>query len=88
MRAVLQSRTARPQVGSSDGSPCWSYPHQCSRVPWTLFPVPVRTLDALHLASCDYLRNQGQSVSLASYDHRMTTAARALALPIYDLEPS
>ena len=52
------------------------------------FPVPVRTLDALHLASCDYLRNQGQSVSLASYDHRMTTAARALALPVYDLEPS
>ena len=52
------------------------------------FPVSVRTLDALHLASCDYLRNQGQSVSLASYDHRMTTAARALALPVYDLEPS
>ena len=52
------------------------------------FPVPVRTLDALHLASCDYLRNQGQSVSLASYDHRMTTAARALAMPVYDLEPS
>lgn len=52
------------------------------------FPVPVRTLDALHLASCNYLRNQGQSVSLASYDHRMTTAARALAMPIYDLEPS
>ena len=52
------------------------------------FPVPVRTLDALHLASCDYLRNQGQSVSLASYDHRMTTTARALAMPVYDLEPS
>ena len=52
------------------------------------FPVPVRTLDALHLASCDYLRNQGQSVSLASYDRRMTAAARALAMPIYDLEPS
>ena len=52
------------------------------------FPVPVRTLDALHLASCDYLRNQGQSVSLASYDHRMTIAARAMAMPVYDLEPS
>lgn len=52
------------------------------------FPVPVRTLDVLHLASCDYLRKQGQSVSLASYDHRMTTAARALAMPVYDLEPS
>ena len=52
------------------------------------FPVPVRTLDALHLASCDYLRNQGQSVLLASYDRRMTAAARALAMPVYDLEPS
>ena len=52
------------------------------------FPVPVRTLDALHLASCDYLRNQGQSVSLASYDRRMTAAARAMAMPVYDLEPS
>ncbi len=49
------------------------------------FPVPVRTHDALHLASCDYLRNQGQSVSLASYDRRMTAAAHALALPVYDL---
>ena len=52
------------------------------------FPVPVRTLDALHLASYDYLRNQGQSVSLASYDRRMTAAARAMAMPVYDLEPS
>lgn len=67
MRVDLQSRTVRPQAGSSDGSPCWSYPNQCSR---------------------DYLRNQGQSVSPASYDHRMTTAARALAMPVYDLEPS
>lgn len=50
--------------------------------------MPVRTLDALHLASCDYLRNQGQLVSLAGYDHRMTTVARALAIPVYDLEPS
>ena len=88
MRADLRSRTARPQAGSSDGSRCWSYPHQCSRRALDAFPVPVRTLDALHLASCDYLRNQGQSVSLASYDHRMTIAARAMAMPVYDLEPS
>ena len=50
------------------------------------FPTPVRTLDALHLASCEYLRNQGQSIALASYDARMTALARAMNIPIFDLE--
>ena len=50
------------------------------------FPVPVRTLDALHLASCDYLRNQGQSITLASYDHRMVAIADAMNIPLFDLE--
>lgn len=50
------------------------------------FPAPVRTLDALHLASCEYLRKQGQSIALASYDTRMTTLVRALDIPIFDLE--
>jgi len=49
------------------------------------FPVPVRTLDALHLASCEYLRSQGQPVALASYDRRMTAAARALEVPLFEL---
>ena len=40
--------------------------------------VSVRTLDALHLASCEYLRKQGQSIVLASYDGRMTALARAM----------
>lgn len=46
------------------------------------FPVSVRTLDGLHLASALYLREQGQPVSLASYDSRMLAAARALELPV------
>ena len=50
------------------------------------FPTVVRTLDALHLASCEYLRNQGQSIALASYDARMTSLARAMDIPIFDLE--
>jgi len=52
------------------------------------FPVSlsIRTLDALHLASCDFLRKQGQSVALASYDRRMTETARALEIPLWDLE--
>lgn len=49
------------------------------------FPRPVRTLDALHLASIEFLRSQGQTVGLASYDDRMVAAARALKIPVYDL---
>jgi hypothetical protein len=45
------------------------------------FPAPVRTLDALHLASIEFLRSQGQQVQLASYDERLLKAARALGIP-------
>lgn len=46
------------------------------------FPVSVRTLDGLHLASALYLREQRQPIMLASYDSRMVAAARALELPV------
>jgi hypothetical protein len=46
------------------------------------FPSPVRTLDALHLASFDFLRSRGQPVRLASYDDRMLAAARTLEFPL------
>jgi hypothetical protein len=49
------------------------------------FPVTVRTLDALHLASMDFLRVQGQVVNLASYDDRLLAGARALKIPLYRL---
>ncbi len=49
------------------------------------FPRPVRTLDALHLASMDFLRRQGQAVSLACYDTRLSVVARALRFPVYKL---
>jgi hypothetical protein len=49
------------------------------------FPRPVRTLDALHLASIEFLRSHGQVPTLASYDTRLVAAARALKIPIYDL---
>lgn len=52
------------------------------------FPRSVRTLDALHLASCEYLRNQGQSVRLASYDGRMTALAHAMNIPVFAMEPA
>jgi len=50
-----------------------------------LFPKPVRTLDALHLASMEFLRVQDQSVTLASYDDRLISGARALRFPLYKL---
>ena len=46
------------------------------------FPRPVRTLDALHLATMEFLRGQGQPIELASYDARLVGAARALGIPI------
>ena len=49
------------------------------------FPTPVRTLDALHLATMDFLRGQGQPFELASYDGRLLTAARALGIPVRSL---
>ena len=42
------------------------------------FPEPVRTLDALHLASADFLRRQGMEVRVASYDDRFLGLARRL----------
>ena len=50
------------------------------------FPVPVRTLDALHLASIEFLRSRRQTPSLASYDERLVAAARALGIPLYEAE--
>lgn len=49
------------------------------------FPSPVRTLDALHLATMEFLRAHGQVVQLASYDERQLAAARRLKIPTYRL---
>ena len=49
------------------------------------FPAPVRTLDGLHLASIEFLRGLGQPLELASYDDRLTAAARTLGIPIAGL---
>ena len=49
------------------------------------FPTPMRTLDALHLASIEFLRRRGQHLELASYDDRLAAGARALGVPIAQL---
>ena len=42
------------------------------------FPAAVRTLDALHLATADYLRSQGMRLEVATYDERQAAAAAAM----------
>jgi predicted nucleic acid-binding protein len=48
------------------------------------FPVSVRALDALHLASMSFLRERGRDVTLATYDDRMRLAAGAMAIPVLE----
>jgi predicted nucleic acid-binding protein len=47
------------------------------------FPTPVRTLDALHLASLLFLRDRGP-IALASYDARLSQAAHALGVATFE----
>ena len=48
------------------------------------FPVPVRTLDAIHLSALEFVRAQKQNVQLASYDERLLSAARILGIAIWN----
>lgn len=51
--------------------------------PW---PVSLRTLDALHLASIEFLQSRQQDIMLASYDARLLTAAERLSIPLFPLQ--
>ena len=48
------------------------------------FAQPVRTLDALHLATLDFLRAQGLTLALATYDERLAAAAVGLGFALAD----
>jgi predicted nucleic acid-binding protein len=48
------------------------------------YPVTVRTLDGLHLATMQYLLANKQPIRLASYDKRLIEAARAMN---FEIEP-
>jgi predicted nucleic acid-binding protein len=50
------------------------------------FPAPVRTLDAIHLASADFVRHSKQTLTIATYDQRLATAAKALGFSLHDLD--
>ncbi len=46
------------------------------------FPAPVRTLDALHLATAHFLASRRQRLALATYDDRMRACAERLGLEL------
>jgi predicted nucleic acid-binding protein len=46
------------------------------------FPAPVRTLDALHLATAQFLVASRQQLALATYDERMRECAQAMGLEL------
>ena len=49
------------------------------------FPVPARTLDALHLATAGYLQQKGGDVRVATYDARMARVAEEIGLPLHPM---
>ena len=49
------------------------------------FPTPLRTLDALHLASAMFLHERGHDVAVATYDARMCEAAEAMGLALFEV---
>ena len=59
-------------------------PQSLERALWP-FPVSVRTLDGLHLASMFFLKARGESIELASYDNRLNAAAEALGIKLFAL---
>lgn len=55
--------------------------------PEALWPMPVRTLDALHIATARHVRGVSGEVHLATYDARMAGCATAVGLPLFSLPP-
>jgi predicted nucleic acid-binding protein len=49
------------------------------------YPMPVRTLDGLHLATLEFARRRSPRIELATYDRRMGECARAMGFEV--LEP-
>jgi predicted nucleic acid-binding protein len=49
------------------------------------FPMAVRTLDAMHLATALFLAERRQGLKVATYDERMRGAARAVGLGLVEV---
>ena len=46
------------------------------------FPFVIRTLDAIHLATMDFLRGQGLDLEVATYDRRLAETAKAMGFEL------
>jgi predicted nucleic acid-binding protein len=46
------------------------------------FPVPLRTLDAIHLSTVLFLQGRGLKLKLATYDKRLARAAKAVGIAL------
>jgi predicted nucleic acid-binding protein len=46
------------------------------------FPVPLRTLDAIHLSTVLFLQGRGLKLQLATYDKRLARAAKAVGVTL------
>lgn len=49
------------------------------------FPVPVRTIDALHIASAEFLRQSGQRIEVATYNENQQAVFKALGFSMVRL---
>ena len=49
------------------------------------FPVPVRTLDGLHLATAEYVYRRDRSLELGTYDEDLKSVATAIGIPLATL---
>ncbi len=52
------------------------------------FPLPVRTLDALHLASAVFLQERSRQLQMATYADRLLRAATALGINVWPSDQS
>jgi hypothetical protein len=85
MRGNWPEVTERRPVRSWAAWRFWSWSRVLTRA-LEPFPTPVRTLDALHLASTEFLRERQPAIRLATYDSRPAAAAKAMGIALYDLE--
>jgi predicted nucleic acid-binding protein len=49
------------------------------------FPLSVRSLDAIHLSSMDFMRSNGLPLDVATYDKRLADAAKAIGFSLLPL---
>ena len=87
MRSVSEIRTEESGSCSDASDGLKMMPLVLARAGFLSGPV-ANALDALHLASVEFVRAHGQDVKLASYDVRVIKAARRLSISLFTLNRS